>query len=1204
MSGNNNGNQANGNQNLLPNPSSRGPRNLHIAHRRSPSELTPLMVEQIALQQQIDILQAQQQQILAQQQQFIHQPNLMPPPPMQQSYVTATGPFGQFGVQPVHQMGPPQAGGHRRAQSSSHPNQHQQQQPPQHYAAGHQSTPSQSGGDRGHNRRQSLGLPEAIRAAAIEQQKRQGGAGAVPASPQRNQSTGSNSGSFKFPPTSDESPTKSHQRSRSMAFGQQKRTQSPSRFQFPAGAGGHGSSPSTGGNFHPGHGHSRSNSRNFDQGGFVPGHRHRGSSVSSMHAFNSYGGGQQQRKSLFAPYLPQASLGQLMDQGRLVSGVLRVNKKNRSDAYVSTDGILDADIFICGSKDRNRALEGDLVAVELLNVDQVWDSKREKEEKKKRKDQTAGDISDTVETTSSGNASSGGLQRRGSLKQRPQQKRNDDVEVEGQSLLLSEEEELTDAAKPLYAGHIVAVIERVPGQLFSGTLGLLRPSSQATKDRQEREGGHNNNQHQEPPRPKIVWFKPTDKRVPLIAIPTEQAPKDFVENHESYANTLFAASIKRWPITSLHPFGTLVEEIGDANDDEIQIEAILRDNNFTADVFPDSALRAVPEETPAGTALTEEETAGRRDFTEEYTLGLSPNGILADQAFHIKKLGDDKIELGVHVLDVTHYVQSNSALDREAKKRGSSCFLVQRDLNMFPDSFNSNFALTPGNNRLTISVVFEIDATTFDVSDTWIGTSYINTKQKLDYATVERIFDDKGGDDKAQIQAILAEGLLSQTDIDYVKTLRLLSMEFKRDRFNCKNLNLGGKDLPALSLLNQIDDENLPISTDIYQALQISHIVDEVNIKVNCAVAQKLYASLGPKAFLRRHSYPLLQKMESFTQKMNNLGVHIDTSSSGALQKCLFQIESDDVRRGLETLLLKCMNRAKYYVADKSDELAHYFLNVPVYTHFNAPLRRYADLIVHRQLKAVLSNFAVPYDESLELLNNAADYCNFKKDSAHNAQEQSVHLFLSQAIAALSQKKQARNGDIIKEGLVIQVYESAFDVYIPDIGIEKRVHGDQLPLKKAEFIKKDRLLELYWEQGKSSAEFVPENERKGKGRGGDKDKDTNNASNNKESLADQVKNLSLDSKSLPSSPKQSLTGGLLTPHRAISMNKLENEYCARSDGDGSNSDDELLRDVVTREENGYFIQEIRELQRVPIMLRAELGKTLPCLTVRTINPFA
>ena len=141
---------------------------------------------------------------------------------------------------------------------------------------------------------------------------------------------------------------------------------------------------------------------------------------------------QPQRKSLFAPYLPQASLPPLLAAGKLVVGILRVNKRNRSDAYVATE-VLDADIYICGSKDRNRALEGDIVAVELLDVDEVWGTKKEKEEKKRKKEENA-------------------AYDPKSIAGRKNDKKKDDVEVEGQGLMLFEDEELVISliAKALY----------------------------------------------------------------------------------------------------------------------------------------------------------------------------------------------------------------------------------------------------------------------------------------------------------------------------------------------------------------------------------------------------------------------------------------------------------------------------------------------------------------------------------------------------------------------------------------------------------------------------------------------------------------------------------------------------------------------------------------------------------------------------------
>lgn len=470
---------------------------------------------------------------------------------------------------------------------------------------------------------------------------------------------------------------------------------------------------------------------------------------------------QQQRKTLFTPYLPQANLPALLTNGQLVAGILRVNKKNRSDAYVTTND-LDADIFICGSKDRNRALEGDYVAVELLDVDEVWNQKREKEEKKKRKDITDSRVgsSSTLDKNSRSDsvggepqiAPDGSIRRRGSLRQRPMQKKNDDVEVEGQSLLLVEEDEISDEQKPLYAGHIVAVIERFPGQMFSGSLGLLRPSSQATKEKQEaeraRDGSHNRHHNERQDKPKIVWFKPTDKRVPLIAIPTEQAPRDFVERHQDYANNIFVACIKRWPITSLHPFGTLVEQLGPMGDLKVETDALLRDNNFGSDEFSEAVLKAVGFQGWSVAKETEEVLAVRRDFRSETAFTIDPNGSQElDDALHVKRLPNGKVEIGVHVTDIAHFVKANTIVDREAKKRGSGVYLMTRVVNMLPQRLaNDLCSLLPGEDRLTVSVVFTVNPNNGEVEgEPWIGKSIIRSSGKLAYDEVESVIS--GGSD-------------------------------------------------------------------------------------------------------------------------------------------------------------------------------------------------------------------------------------------------------------------------------------------------------------------------------------------------------------------------------------------------------------------------------------------------------------------------
>lgn len=1238
----------------------------------------------MALQQQVELLQAQQQQMLVQQQQFAQmslqpgllpsQPPMMPPSQLHPSYL----PYGQF-----QQPQAPPSPHHRRAQSSmsaSH-HQHNYSNPP---PIPSQSTNTSLTNQPGHARRHSLALSEAKKAAAIAQAKRSASPSAassstntanaqnpLPSSPPNLSST--QIPSFKFPNSPERaessstqsgsaSSPRSHARSQSLQIPtrrqqqqQQYRGTPPSNgFQFPASNTPQGSMDDF---YRPNHQHQRSNSRNFDSNWrqpqqppqqlpinesqppsnqFIPGHRSgrsfNNNSTSSIQTFLyppvPFGtpgvphlqipGGQQQpqRKSLFAPYLPQASLPGLLAEGKLVAGILRVNKKNRSDAYVSTDGLLDADIFICGSKDRNRALEGDLVAVELLEVDEVWGSKKEKEEKKKRKDaaeearsansSSPSSASPSSNTSSAGQpftneSSTGGtLRRRGSLKQRPTQKKNDDVEVEGQSLLLVEEEALSDEIKPLYAGHVVAVIDRFPGQMFSGTLGLLRPSSQATKEKQdaERKGGHGRNHSSNNAnddshthnKPKIVWFKPTDKRVPLIAIPTEQAPKDFVENHEKYSDKIFVASIKRWPITSLHPFGTLVEILGSGEDINIEIEAIMRDNNFTEDVFPDSVKEALPSP-EAEQLLTEEDLKSRRDFTSEYVIGFSPLEGLVEQAIHIRKISTSKVEIGFHVTDVTHFVSENSPIDNEAKRRGTSVFLKQKIMHMFPKEIIKYASFDAGRRSAALSVVFEIDPQSFEITDTWIGESFITPKHILSYESFAKVLNDEK----------IPDGV-SQSEIDYIKTLDLVATMFRKQRLNMEVTN---SPLPSLGLLNYVDDENVIVTSNIFDTNPVCQILGEISIKVNTAIAQKIYAVLGDRTFLRRHSDPILQKIEAFSDSVKNLNLEIDTTSSATILQCIFKIEDPVIRKGLEALFYKCMTRARYAISGKTEpeNQAHYFLNVPLYTHFTSPLRRYADLVVHRQLRAVL--LGKEYTNEIDDLVAIADSCTFKKDCAKNAQEQSIHLDVCQTI----DRRASATGQLVIDSIIIQVYESAFDVLIPEYGIEKRVHGDQLPLRKAEFDKKTRLLELYWEGGIDSATYVPDDEKNAK---------SGPITRRRVRASSAASLLAQEQQTLNNNGQFDLSKLSLDDSSDKSLSKSSSTESAVTNGEKSTDGETLVNDnyeesgkilapffenVVTRVENGERVQEIRVLQHVPVLLRAELGKSIPCLTVRALNPF-
>jgi len=869
---------------------------------------------------------------------------------------------------------------------------------------------------------------------------------------------------------------------------------------------------------------------------------------------------QQQRKSLFAPYLPAASIPPLVAAGKLVVGALRVNKRNRSDAYVASD-MLDADIYICGSKDRNRALEGDVVAVELLEVDEVWGTKKEKEEKKRKKEENAS------------------YDPRIAQSLRKQDKKNDDVEVEGQGMTLFEDEEVSDEQRPQYAGHIVGVVHRAPGQLFTGTLGVLRPSSAATKEKQdaerrERDGVDLRASDKSQPI-RIVWLRPVDKRVPLLAIPVNEAPADFVDNAEKYSNRLFCACIKRWPITSLHPFGTLVEELGPIGDIETETTAILRDCNFSTEDFNESIMKCLP---PIPYTIPPREIEARRDMRDARIFTIDPETAKdLDDAVHIVKQENGSYEVGIHIADVSHFVKANTAIDREARKRATTVYLVQRAYPMLPGALSETLcSLTPDEDKLAFSVVFTLSSEGHILS-TWIGKTVIRSCAKLAYSNAQAVIDGKGLPESVSI----TNGQTAEGISDDIKAMWGLASKLRTAR-----MTNGALKINKIKLSFAIDNEGLPQDCSVQEGRQANQLIEEFMLLANMTVAQKIAAGLPEQALLRRHEGPLQRRLESFAARAASLGYTIDISSAGALMTSFQEIESKDDQAHLTLQLLasKAMVKAKYFCTGMLDiaKYQHYALNVPLYTHFTSPIRRYADVMVHRQLDAILLGAAdTRFSMDTEAVSQVAQQCNTKKEAAKLAQEQSQHLYLCVLIANLTQQY----GPVRRNAKVIGVLDEAFDVLVPDFGIEKRVHIDQMPIENHVYDDHSNTLSLYWKKGVDVVQWLAEHrgdahlqlirqnaERHAKSLGA-----TNpQAKDERELFNDDDDTPVVAPKNFANYAQHSISAKKEAP-------KFEGVYINA---------------------HGHHIQTVKELQEVPVVITADMTISPPVIKVLAMNPFA
>ncbi|ORX54403.1 RNB-domain-containing protein [Hesseltinella vesiculosa] len=773
-----------------------------------------------------------------------------------------------------------------------------------------------------------------------------------------------------------------------------------------------------------------------------PAHRHSASSTSSSLSvptfnlvpftptrvnFSRDDANPHQRRQLFIPHLPFSALTPLFRSRQLVRGMLRVNKRNRSDAYVACEE-LDADIYVCGSRDRNRALEGDVVAIRLVDVQRVLSEKKEKEEAK--------------------------LNRNGGQVK----VRLPDEEDENEIIFGGDDD--IETVRPKYCGMVVAILERAQNQVFSGTLTLRRPNNKRAQEDQQ----DNNNMKPTSDPPRIVWFKAVDKRVPLIAIPIEQVPADFVEQHEAYADRLFVSSIKRWPITSLHPFGTLEHELGQIVRLDVQTMAILADNNVTHTDFTEQVYKCLPSIPYEYTPIPSDH---RRDFTKITCFTLDPVGSdVLDDALTIQRVGEDTFEVGVHISDVTYFIKANSPLDKEARARGVRVDLVHKAVPMLPEPLTQQVTnLVPGETRFAFSVVWKIDSDG-KILDTWFGKSIVKSYARLDYEDAQQVLDGQGLDKTKVPQDDVREALEKD-----MHALYGIASQLHDRRFSSGGALGQQRQQLAFTFEGPIDNDHcIPTQVGTTKKTESAKLVKEFLMLANTSVAQKISSHMPELALLRRQARPLERKIQALQHyAQSSLGVTLDVTSANGLEQSIRAIDDPKLQKMISVLLLKTMQAPKYYCTGVLDivKFAHYSLNLPLFTHFTAPSRRFADIIVHRQLEATLTNDRNFYLDR-DTVHKLGQHCNVKKEAAIVAREQSAQLFTSMYLNKLASPRHVDDPDIRvlqQEALVIAVFDDYFDVMIPELNMERRIHLANLPVWRHELDSASRTLTMFWKKG-------------------------------------------------------------------------------------------------------------------------------------------
>jgi ribonuclease R len=419
-------------------------------------------------------------------------------------------------------------------------------------------------------------------------------------------------------------------------------------------------------------------------------------------------------------------------------------------------------------------------------------------------------------------------------------------------------------------------------------------------------------------------------------------------------------SMTGWPEHSRHPFGEVITVLGKPGNNEVEMKSILAYFDFPLHF----SKAAEAEAAKIQDSVPRDEISKRRDFRDVFTCTIDPvDAKDFDDALSLKKLGNDHWEVGVHIADVSYYVRQGTAIDQEAYERGTSVYLVDRTFPMLPEKLSNKVcSLRPGEEKLCFSAVFEINDKA-EVRSEWFGKTVILSDRRYSYEEVQEMIEGADGDYKSELL-----------------TLYGLASKLREDRFGKGSINFRSKEVKF-----RLDENGKPLEAFIKEQKEANWLIEDFMLLANKQVAEKIGKRKGQaavKTFVYRiHDSPNPDKLEVFTEFVRKLGYSVKTNSRKMLSDSLNRLFEDVAGKGeenmIETIAIRTMAKAIY----STNNIGHYGLSFPYYTHFTSPIRRYPDLMVHRLLEMYMEGKASVQQAVYE------EYCKHSSDMEKNAVE-------------------------------------------------------------------------------------------------------------------------------------------------------------------------------------------------------------------------
>ena len=408
-----------------------------------------------------------------------------------------------------------------------------------------------------------------------------------------------------------------------------------------------------------------------------------------------------------------------------------------------------------------------------------------------------------------------------------------------------------------------------------------------------------------------------------------------------------------------------------------------------------------------------------------------------DDAISVNKINNETIEIGVHIADVSHFLKENTILDKEAEKRATSVYLVDRVVPMLPEEISNNLcSLNPREDKYAFSAVFTFKNDV--IIKEWFGKTVINSNERLSYKEAQFVIDNKKRTIPLSVSLNGKTKEINKEIEEGIYVINKLAKKLREERHNKGSISFNKKEVKFV-----LNKEKEPIKTIIKESLAANKLIEEFMLLANKKVASLFIKH--KKGLFRIHDYPDDQKIIILEKIIKKLGYKLSLRDSkninNQLNLLLKQTENTPEKNLIDTLVIRSMSKAKY----STKNIGHFGLSFDKYTHFTSPIRRYPDVLVHRELERILSNNKK--DQNLEKL---CLHCSSREEIATKAERASIKF--------MQVKFMSKNINKSYEGVISGIMERGIFVEATENKCEGFIRMKDIPGDYFSFVENEMLL--------------------------------------------------------------------------------------------------------------------------------------------------